>query len=73
VTEPTTEPATEDRAAELGQQSLLPPTSTGDPDVDAVLATLNELGEQPVHEHVATFEGIHAALAESLADLDPDA
>ncbi len=63
----------EARAAEFGQQSLLPPTTTGDSDVDATLAHLNELGEQPVHAHVATFERIHTALAESLADLDPNA
>ena len=61
------------RSAEFGQQSLLPPTSTGDPLVDVALAHLDELGGQPVHEHVATFEGIHAALAELLADLDPNA
>jgi hypothetical protein len=53
---------------DFGQQSLLPPATTGEPRVDAALAHLSDLAEQPVAEHVAAFERVHAALADALSD-----
>jgi len=70
VTQP---PAEGDVEAAVGysQQSLLPPATTGDARVDTALRGLDELGQRPVHEHVATFEQVHAAFSEALADLEP--
>ena len=41
---------------------------TGHPEVDAVLASLQELPERPVAEHVAVFESAHDRLRAALAD-----
>jgi hypothetical protein len=73
ATDPATGPATgpareESPEPDFGQQSLLPPATTGEPGVDAALAHLHDLDEQPVTEHVAAFERVHAALAQALSD-----
>jgi len=39
---------------------------TGEPTVDAVLASLQRLDELPVAEHVAVYESAHAGLREAL-------
>lgn len=39
---------------------------TGEPAVDAVLASLERLHELPVAEHVAVYESAHSALREAL-------
>ena len=44
---------------------------TGEPRVDAVLASLEGLDEVAVHEHVAVFERAHDALRRTLADAGP--
>ncbi len=44
------------------------PEPTGNPTVDAVLASLDCLEERPVAEHVAVFEAAHEALRGALAD-----
>jgi len=41
---------------------------TGHPEVDAVLGSLEELGDRPVEEHVAVFEAAHDRLRAALAD-----
>jgi hypothetical protein len=40
---------------------------TGDPRVDEVLQSLAGLDDLPVSDHVAVFEGAHAALREALS------
>lgn len=44
------------------------PDRTGHPDVDAVLASLDDLQDRPVAEHVAVFEAAHDRLRAALAD-----
>lgn len=44
--------------------------STGDPQVDAVLGSLDTLSERPVDEHVAVFEAAHVALRAALDNRD---
>jgi hypothetical protein len=41
---------------------------TGNPDVDAVVASLADLDARPVSEHVAVFESAHDRLRSALAD-----
>jgi len=43
---------------------------TGDPAVDAVLASLDGLEERPVAEHVPTYESACGALQQALAGAD---
>ncbi|WP_298460205.1 hypothetical protein [uncultured Cellulomonas sp.] len=43
---------------------------TGDPAVDEALGRLRALDGAPVHEHVAVFEAVHAALQGRLADVE---
>jgi hypothetical protein len=43
-------------------------TSTGLPQVDAVLESLTTLADLPVDEHVAVFEAAHAGLRAALSD-----
>jgi len=43
-------------------------TSTGLPQVDAVLESLAALPSLPVDEHVAVFEAAHAGLRAALSD-----
>ena len=45
-----------------------PLESTGDETVDAVVASLAQLDEQPVAGHVAVFEQAHESLRRALAD-----
>ena len=47
--------------------------STGNPHVDAVLLTLEQLPELPVDQHVAVFEAAHTGLRQALSDPAPDA
>lgn len=44
--------------------------TTGDRDVDAVLAGLAELDDLPLRAHVAAFETVHRGLQERLAESD---
>lgn len=46
---------------------------TGHADVDAVVASLDELDDRPVSAHVAAFESAHARLRSALSDAGPDA
>jgi hypothetical protein len=43
---------------------------TGEPRVDAALARLDELAGQPITEHRAIFDDVHARLREVLGELD---
>lgn len=45
-----------------------PAETTGHPVVDEVLASLSDLGERPVSEHVVAFERAHDRLRGALAD-----
>jgi hypothetical protein len=45
---------------------------TGEPRVDAALSLLDRLDEQPVTEHAAVFEQVHAELTAVLGQLDPE-
>jgi hypothetical protein len=44
--------------------------ATGEPRVDAALATLDELAGRPVTEHRAIFEDVHRRLRDVLGELD---
>ncbi len=44
--------------------------STGHDGVDRVLATLGDLEQRSVHEHVEVFEEAHAGLRRALDDVD---
>lgn len=46
--------------------------STGHPDVDDVIGSLNDLDDRPVDEHVAVFETAHDRLRSALADAGND-
>jgi hypothetical protein len=46
--------------------------TTGHPDVDAVVASLEELDGRPVAEHVAVFESAHDRLRSALAEAGND-
>ena len=46
--------------------------STGNPTVDAVLASVTGLERTPVAEHVAVFESAHERLRSALADAGDD-
>lgn len=41
--------------------------TTGEPDVDAVVSSLDALDDLPVAEHVAVFEQAHESLRRTLA------
>jgi hypothetical protein len=56
--------------SEHPQQSSHEPT--GHPDVDAVVASLEDLEGRPVAEHVAVFESAHDRLRSALADAGND-
>ncbi len=43
---------------------------TGEPRVDAALARLAELDEQPTVAHVEIYDAVHRGLQDALADLD---
>ena len=46
------------------------PDSTGLPRVDAVIAAVADLGDQPLEEQVRAFEAAHAELRATLDDPD---
>lgn len=51
----------------------MPPLpETGESRVDAAVAPLRDLGEQPTEEHVVGYEAAHTGLQDVLADLDRD-
>jgi hypothetical protein len=58
---------------EYGEPQVIEPAaapdveSTGDPAVDAVVASLRGLDELPVSEHVAVFERAHESLRQILS------
>lgn len=52
--------------------SMPPLPETGESRVDAAVAPLRDLGEQPTEEHVAGYEAAHTGLQDVLADLDRD-
>jgi hypothetical protein len=45
---------------------------TGHPDVDAVVASLDDLDGRPVAEHVVVFESAHDRLRSALAEAGND-
>ena len=45
-------------------------SETGNPQVDAVLRSLDTLADRPVDEHVAIFESAHVALRDALSNRD---
>lgn len=45
-----------------------PPVTTGNPVVDQVLRSVDDLGSRHVSEHVAVFEAAHEALRSALSD-----
>jgi hypothetical protein len=55
-------------AADLSAVSDTPVEHTGDPVVDSVLDSLQELDDLPVSEHVAVFEAAHERLRGALTD-----
>jgi hypothetical protein len=58
----------QDEAADLSAMSETPVEHTGDPVVDSVLDSLEQLDDLPVSEHVAVFEAAHERLRGALTD-----
>ncbi|MFI6986131.1 hypothetical protein ACIBSV_47280 [Embleya sp. NPDC050154] len=54
----------------IGPLDVEPPAPTGDPHVDAVLATLSRVGDLPTEAHGSVYEDVHRGLRDTLADLD---
>jgi hypothetical protein len=52
--------------------SMPPLPETGESRVDAAVAPLRDLGDQPTEEHVGGYEAAHTGLQDVLADLDRD-
>ena len=48
-------------------------SSTGHPQVDEVLGTLDNLADLPLDQHVAAFEAAHVGLRDALKDARPAA
>ena len=46
-------------------------SSTGHPQVDEVLRTLDNLADLPLEQHVAAFEAAHVGLRDALKDARP--
>lgn len=63
------EPTAEETAA--AAQEFSEPVRTGVEEVDAVLASVDDLEGRPVDEHVTVFEGAHEQLRRAL-DAQPD-
>lgn len=59
-------------ALEPPEVRMPPLPETGESRVDAAIAPLRDLGEQPTEEHVAGYEAAHTGLQDVLADLDRD-
>lgn len=57
-----------DRTEHVDQVAQVDVPETGHPAVDEVLASLADLDERPVSEHVAVFERAHDRLRAALAD-----
>lgn len=55
------------RAADVAETADVP--ETGDPTIDAVLAELASVREQPLEEHIAAGERAHRVLQGRLSDL----
>jgi hypothetical protein len=71
--EPDTQAVSMDESApEPVGQSLTEADETGDPDVDAVVSSLNGLDDLPVADHVAVFEQAHESLRRTLAGAGQD-
>ena len=49
------------------------PVTTGHPQVDEVLGTLQPLSQLPVDQHVAVFEAAHVGLRDALSNAGPAA
>ena len=65
----------QDQAAAVGGQEFAPEAEqfrTGDEEVDGVLASVEDLDDRPVDEHVGVFENAHERLRRAL-DSSPDA
>jgi hypothetical protein len=60
------EQTTDPQAVEPVATPADPDTATGQPEVDAVLASLDGLADRPVAEHVAVFEQAHERLRRAL-------
>jgi phospholipid N-methyltransferase len=71
--EPDTQAVSMDESApEPVNQALTEANETGDPDVDAVVSSLNGLDDLPVTDHVAVFEQAHESLRRTLAGAGQD-
>lgn len=44
--------------------------TTGDREVDGVLARLADVADQPLRAHVAAFDAVHTGLQDRLAEAD---
>lgn len=64
MSENPSEPTAEETA--VAAQEFSEPVRTGVEEVDAVLATVDDLEGSPVDEHVAVFEGAHDRLRRAL-------
>lgn len=65
-----TEPkCTEGQDVEISQIGVpgLPVASTGDPEIDRVLKSLEGLADQPLAEHIEIFETLYGELQNQLA------
>jgi hypothetical protein len=71
---PVTEPASEQQPPGAPEPSPAEEQApvTGDDRVDAVLASLSDLDDRPVAEHVAAFESAHDRLRDALARAGDD-
>ena len=58
-------PEAHDAAEEPSAPAVVP---TGHPEIDAALATLEQLPHRAVTEHVATYDAIHHVVRTTLAD-----
>jgi hypothetical protein len=71
--EPDTQAVSMDESApEPVNQALTEANETGNPDVDAVVSSLNGLDDLPVADHVAVFERAHESLRRTLAGAGQD-
>lgn len=61
------------QAGRVQAHSVIDPVSTGNPQVDGVLRTLDTLSELPVDQHVAVFEAAHTGLRDALSGARPGA
>lgn len=64
---PQHDPDADGSPADVAADQTTANSSTGHPEVDAVVSSLDGLDEQPVADHVAVFEQAHEALRRTLA------